>query len=231
MRATTSIVSFSVVIVLVALAGCTEGETGACISRDGANTYCFEDEEDFVCDGADQSFSPGKSCSAVGYSYFCTAEDMKASGSETVYAVSRYLDNSACNPGGGGGGSGQSSPTGAAYVQFYADPANFGSETGVVITGIEGVTEGGKMFSVESSKGNCERRIVVKGAVLQGSPSPRVQFRIHARNYNSLDTAFGAEYTEEEGSGVFYMSELEPGCNTLEVYRASTNRLSMRRIE
>lgn len=223
MRATISKVTSAAIALatgLVAAAGCsTASETGACVSRDGANSYCFEDTEDYACSGI---FSSGSSCRAVGYPYYCTSEDMKASGSPDVYAVSRYLDNSACNPGGGSGGGGADggSASGQALVQFYADPAKFSREAGYVITGIEAE---GRTFSPRSSRGTCEERIVLKGAVLPGSPSPRVKFHLLARNYNSLDTAFGAEYTAEEGWAVFYINDFKPGCNTLEVTGSSNN--------
>jgi hypothetical protein len=53
--------------------------------------------------------------------------------------------------------------------------------------------------------------------------SPSVQFKILGRNYNSLDTAFGAEYTEEVGWANYYIHDLQPGCNTLEVTGGSNN--------
>lgn len=225
MRATTSSkLTSSAIVILTALAGCsTVTETGACVSRDGANSFCFEDKEDFVCDDPDQTFSAGSSCSSLGYPYYCTSADMKASGSEDVYAVSRYLDNAECNPAGASGGSGQNgSGSGDAFVQFYADPAKFSREAGYVITAIEVETDG-RTFVPNGTKGSCADRIVLKGAVLEGSPSPRVKFHLLARNYSSLDTAFGAEYTEEQGYAVYYVHDFKPGCNTLEVTGTSNN--------
>lgn len=213
----------------------TEDVTGACISTDGASSYCFEDKEDYVCSSG--RFSAGKSCAAVGYPYFCTSEDMRASGTSDVYAVSRYLNNSGCNPsggasggGGGGGANGDGGAGGQAYVQFYANPTEFSREAGLVITSIEAIPEG-RSFSPSSTKGVCADRIVIKGGILEGASSPRVQFKLHARNYNSLDTAFGAEYTEQEGYAVFYISEFKPGCNTLEVDRGGLHNLSLHLAE
>ncbi len=222
MRAALSSLTSAAVVLATILGGCsTAAEKGACVSRDGANTYCFNDDEDYACSG---SFYAGRSCSAVGYPYYCTSEDMKASGSPDVYAVSRYLNNSACNPAGGGGGGdgdgGTSTGGGQAFVQFYADPAKYSRAAGYVITGIEAE---GRTYQAESTKGSCANRIAFKGAVLQGSPSPRVKFHLTARNYNSLDSAFGAEYTSEEGWAVFYVSDFKPGCNTLAVTGQSNN--------
>lgn len=214
-----SALTAAVILVTAAVVGCSTADTtGACVSSDEGNTFCFEDREDFACSGA---FKANASCSSVGYPYFCTAEDMKASGARQTYFVERYLDNAACNPSGSGGtgsssggSSGTSgSSTGAVYVQFYADSAKYNQDTYV----IRGIEFEGRTQSASSTKGACEDRIALQGSVLEGSPSPRVHFVINVRSYNSLDTAFGAEYTDLKGYATYSMADFKPGCNTLEV--------------
>jgi hypothetical protein len=211
--------TFALFVLLACASACSETETGACVSHDEGNSYCFEDREDFACSG---TFSSGRSCAAVGYPHYCTSEDMKDSGG-TRYAVSRYLDNRDCHPGGAGGGAGAGTGgggTGQALVEFYADPATYSRAAGYVITEIQA---DGRSFVPRSSKTGCQEGIVLQGAILPGGHFPKVQFKILGRNYNSLDTAFGAEYTEEVGWANYYVHDLQPGCNTLEVTGPSNN--------
>jgi len=218
----------SALLIVSAVVACTpkDDATGACVVQDDDSnaSYCMSNEDTGYCSGAGYTFHAGSSCSAVGYAFFCTEEDMKASGSKTVYAIERYLNNEACDPtasGGGGGGSADGGSNSGKYVQFYADPTKYSREAGYVITGIEEENEG--TYSAEASKGTCAQHISFKGSIYQGAQSPRVHFRIHGRNYGSLDTAFGAEYTEETGNAVFYISDFKPGCNTLTVTGGSNN--------
>jgi hypothetical protein len=202
-------------VLVVSASACSETERGACVSQDEGNAFCFEDREDFACSG---SFSSGRSCAAVGYPHYCTSADMKESGG-THYAVSRYLDNRDCHPGGAGGETGGGG-TGQALVEFYADPATYSQAAGYVITEIQA---DGRSFVPRGSKTGCQEGITLQGTVLPGRHSPSVQFKILGRNYNSLDTAFGAEYTEEVGWANYYIHDLQPGCNTLEVTGGSNN--------
>jgi uncharacterized membrane protein YgcG len=101
---------------LAALAGCDEEEVaGACVRKDGVDAWCMEEKSGSYCEGTGYSFSPESTCSALGYAYYCTQSDMRASGSATVYAVERYLNNAACDPSNGAGpraGSSSSSSSG-----------------------------------------------------------------------------------------------------------------------
>jgi len=91
-------------IVFFSLQGCG-GPKGACVTedRDSSPTsyYCFEDKTESDCDfqigDETDTFYPKMTCAQAGYPYFCTYEDMLASGSSGAYWVERYLSNAACN--------------------------------------------------------------------------------------------------------------------------------------
>ena len=120
--ATTTILATAL---LSALVGCTtEAETGACVRSDGADSYCLEDKTESYCSGTGYTLSPGSSCSAVGYAYYCTPSQMRASGG-SIYGSDRYLNNSACNPAGGASSSSTSSSSSSrAPVAPAADAAS-----------------------------------------------------------------------------------------------------------
>jgi hypothetical protein len=108
---------------LGAVAGCillpTPDESGACelYDPDGPGYWCDDDYEAYQCesDASDvvgHTFQPGSTCADLGYDYYCTAEQMAASGGP-AYVVPRLLGNAACDasrrpgepgePGGAGG--------------------------------------------------------------------------------------------------------------------------------
>ncbi len=113
---------------------------------------------------------------------------------------------------------------GVAYVQFYADPEVFNGNATVITD----IIINGQSYRPLSTKGDCSQHYQVSGQMVEGRGSPTVLYTIKGRNYGSLDTAFGAEYTPVEQGGAFYENELEPGCNTLEVYWAQTNQIFLR---
>jgi hypothetical protein len=94
---------FSLNITLFSHFSCVlQDTTGACVNRvpeEGAS-WCMEDEPEAYCEG---HFAANASCSSLGYSYFCTMEDMLASVGKNAYFTSRYLNNPQCDPNAGGG--------------------------------------------------------------------------------------------------------------------------------
>jgi hypothetical protein len=97
---------------LAALAGCSEeAVAGACMKKDGVDSYCMETDDGGYCDGTGYTFTPSGSCRTLGFPYYCTQADMRASGSATVYAVDRYLNNAGCDPSNGAGPRAGSSST------------------------------------------------------------------------------------------------------------------------
>ena len=96
---------------LAAVAGCilphSEAETGACASYDpsGPGYWCDDDGDAETCDNeweidvtvdVVQSFHEGETCAGLGYAYYCTAEQMAASGGP-AYVVGRLLGNPECD--------------------------------------------------------------------------------------------------------------------------------------
>ena len=98
------------------LSGClipTPDLGGACITHDldDDGWWCDdEDESEEYCNDSwaaemeaygiynDYEFYAGLTCDDLGYSYWCTSDDMAASGSSVAYLEPRYLSNPECNP-------------------------------------------------------------------------------------------------------------------------------------
>lgn len=101
------------------------------------------------------------------------------------------------------------------YVQFYANPAYFSREQGMVVSQI---AINGKAYYPKSFIDNCTEKYVMT-ANGTNYDRPTFSYEITLKNYNSLDAVMnGLEYTTETYKGSIYMSDLQPGCNTLEVY-------------
>lgn len=92
-------------LVVLVLSGCIivpPDVSGACVTHDpaGPGYWCDDDYEADTCDvaAADfvQTFYAGQGCIELGYAYYCSPEEMAASGGP-AYVVGRVLGNAACD--------------------------------------------------------------------------------------------------------------------------------------